>query len=130
VWETDAIEHDRALNDGFVALRASYAGQVKCIYTDPPSTTGNRDFVYNDRFVDEDHAWHHSMWFGFMARRLSLPKDLLAPGGAIDENEACNLKLLLGEEFGPDHEFVFLLLRARWAGTRTAAGFSPTSSSA
>ncbi len=136
VWETDAIEHDRALNEDFVALdpvpelhagdgpfdnlviegdnfdalralRASYAGQVKCIYIDPPYNTGNRDFVYNDRFIDKDHAWRHSMWLEFMARRLTLAKDLLAPDGAIfvsiDDNEAYNLKLLLDEEFGPDH---------------------------
>ncbi len=82
VWERDAIEHDRALNSDFVALdpvpdlsvsengqcanlviegdnfdglralAVAYAGQVKCIVIDPPYNTGNRDFVYNDRFVD------------------------------------------------------------------------------
>jgi len=28
----------------------THAGRVKCIYIDPPYNTGNRDFVYNDRF--------------------------------------------------------------------------------
>ena len=120
VWERDAIEHDRALNDDFVtldpvpdlhagsgpfqnliiegdnfdalrALRSAFAGQVKCIYIDPPYNTGNRDFVYNDRFIDKDHAWRHSMWLEFMFQRLTLAKDLLAPDGAIfvsiDDNE-------------------------------------------
>ena len=106
VWERDAIEHDKALNDDFVvldavpeldagdgphenliiegdnfdalrALRVAYAGQVKCIYIDPPYNTGNRDFVYNDRFVDKDHSWRHSMWLEFMFQRLTLAKDLL-----------------------------------------------------
>ncbi|GAA5484183.1 site-specific DNA-methyltransferase [Haloferula sargassicola] len=135
VWERDAIEHDRALNEDFVvlepvaelhagegpfgnliiegdnfdalrALRTAYAGQVKCIYIDPPYNTGNRDFVYNDRFVDKDHAWRHSMWLEFMFQRLTLAKDLLAPDGAIfvsiDDNEVFHLGLLMNEVFGEE----------------------------
>ena len=30
------------------ALEAKYAGQVKCIYIDPPYNTGNEGWVYND----------------------------------------------------------------------------------
>ena len=133
VWERDSIEHDRALNDDFVvldavpeldagdgphenliiegdnfdglrALRVAYAGKVKCIYIDPPYNTGNRDFVYNDRFVDKDHAWRHSMWIEFMFQRLTLARDLLAQDGAIfvsiDDNEGCHLRVLMDEIFG------------------------------
>lgn len=133
VWERDAIEHDRALNDDFVvleavpelhvgagpyenliiegdnfdalrALRVAYAGQVKCIYIDPPYNTGNRDFVYNDRFVDKDHSWRHSMWLEFMFQRLTLARDLLAQDGAIfvsiDDNEIFHLGMLMNEVFG------------------------------
>jgi len=133
VWERDAIEHDRALNDDFVvldavpgldagdgphenliiegdnfdglrALRVAYAGKVKCIYIDPPYNTGNRDFVYNDRFVDKDHAWRHSMWIEFMFQRLILARDLLAQDGAIfvsiDDNEIFHLGMLMNEVFG------------------------------
>ena len=28
----------------------SYAGEVKCIYIDPPYNTGSDGFVYNDKF--------------------------------------------------------------------------------
>ena len=77
---------------------------MKCIYIDPPYNTGNRDFVYNDRFVDKDHAWRHSMWLEFMSHRLTLAKDLLAPDGAIfvhiDDNEIFHLGLLMNEVFG------------------------------
>lgn len=37
--------------DNLVALKALlpyYAGQVKCIYIDPPYNTGNESWVYND----------------------------------------------------------------------------------
>ena len=112
VWEADEIERDRALNSDFVALdldptlsvgtapwenlviegdnfdalrhlRMCYAGRVKCIYIDPPYNTGNRDFVYNDRFVDVNDAWRHSTWCEFMYQRLTLAKDLLRQDGVI-----------------------------------------------
>jgi len=76
VWERNEIEHDKSLNNDFVALdlypslscgdapfenliiegdnfdalrylRMTHAGRVKCIYIDPPYNTGNRDFIYN-----------------------------------------------------------------------------------
>ncbi|MCX6879511.1 MAG: hypothetical protein NTW21_37760 [Verrucomicrobia bacterium] len=28
----------------------------------------------DDRFVDKDHAWRHSMWLEFMFQRLTLAK--------------------------------------------------------
>src|SRR3989338_4560453 len=37
--------------DNLVALKALlpyYAGQVKCIYIDPPYNTGNEDWIYDD----------------------------------------------------------------------------------
>ena len=81
VWERDEIEADAAINNDYVtlqidaelshggapwdnliiegdnfdalrALRMSHKGAIRCIYIDPPYNTGNRDFVYNDRFVD------------------------------------------------------------------------------
>lgn len=133
VWEQDAIEQDRALNSDFVvldelpklgagngakqnliiegdnfdalrALRVAYAGKVKCIYIDPPYNTGNRDFVYNDRFVEKDHNWRHSMWLEFMYQRLILAQELLAQDGAIfvsiDDNEIFHLGMLMNEVFG------------------------------
>jgi len=82
IWEADAIERDKALNDDFVALdllpelcvgsapwrnliiegdnydglrylRMTLSGRVKCILVDPPYNTGSSDFIYNDRFVDK-----------------------------------------------------------------------------
>jgi len=133
VWEADEIERDKALNSDFVALdldpalsygdgpwrnliiegdnydalralKLGFAGRVKCIYIDPPYNTGNKDFIYNDRFVDKEHAWRHSLWCEFMFRRLELAKDLLAPDGvifvSIDDNEVFHLGMLMNRVFG------------------------------
>ncbi|MFI3220794.1 MAG: site-specific DNA-methyltransferase [Methylococcales bacterium] len=132
-WERDDIEHERAINDDFVALdldeslscgdapfqnliiegdnfdalrylRMTYKGKVKCIYIDPPYNTGNKDFVYNDRFIDKDDVYKHSKWLEFMYRRLAVARDLLAEDGvifvSIDDNEQANLKLLMDNVFG------------------------------
>ena len=51
--------------DALRALRATHPGQVKVITIDPPYNTGKRDFVYNDRYVDQDHRFRHSLWLEF-----------------------------------------------------------------
>ena len=41
--------------DNLVALKALlpyYAGQVKCIYIDPPYNTGNENWIYSSFFID------------------------------------------------------------------------------
>ena len=133
VWERKDIDPDRALNRDFVgfevdedqscgpspwrnlliegdnydalrALTTHYAGQVKLIYIDPPYNTGRRDFVYNDRFVDQTDRYRHSIWIDFMFQRLRLARDLLAPDGAIfvsiDDHELFNMGLLMNQVFG------------------------------
>jgi adenine-specific DNA-methyltransferase len=81
----------------------AFAGRVKCIYIDPPYNTGNRDFVYNDRFVDREDLWRHSTWCEFMFQRLTLARELLAEDGvifvSIDDNEAASLGLLMRRVF-------------------------------
>ena len=62
-WDNLIIEGDNF--DALRALRASHKGReqgIRCIYIDPPYNTGNRDFVYNDRFVDKTHRFRHSLW--------------------------------------------------------------------
>lgn len=136
VWERDEIEADQALNEDYVALdldptlshgaapwenliiegdnfdalralRLSHKGAIRCIYIDPPYNTGNRDFVYNDRFVDKTHRFRHSLWLEFMYRRLVLAKELLADDGvifvSIDDNELFRLGMLMDRVFGTDN---------------------------
>lgn len=132
VWERDEIDHDNSLNDDFVVLdvlpelsagdgpwrnliiegdnfdalrylRMTHAGKVRCIYIDPPYNTGNKDFIYNDRFVDKEDVYKHSKWLEYLYRRLLLARELLSEDGVMlvsinDENRA-KLELLLDQVF-------------------------------
>lgn len=90
-----------------IALTYTHAGMIDVIYIDPPYNTGNKDFVYNDRFIGEDDEYRHSMWLSFMEKRLKIAKTLLSEKGvifiSIDDNEQANLKLLCDEIFGYEH---------------------------
>jgi len=149
VWERDDIDPDTAINDDYVALdldpalshgdapwrnliiegdnydalralRMSHAGRIRCIYTDPPYNTGNRDFVYNDRFVDKSHRFRHSLWLEFMYKRLRLAKDLLADDGvifvSIDDNELFRLGMLMDEVFGEGNWIQTLIWKKSYGG--------------
>lgn len=87
-----------------VALQYAYEGKVDVIYIDPPYNTGNKDFVYNDSYVDSEDSYRHSKWLSFMSKRLRIAKRLLSDRGvifiSIDDNEQANLKLLCDEVFG------------------------------
>ena len=115
--------------DALHHLVKSYAGQVKCIYIDPPYNTGTDGFVYNDKFkfsaeelekklsitADEaekiiamtsGHRASHAAWLTFMMPRLQLARDLLSKDGvifiSIDDNEQAYLKQLCDNVFGED----------------------------
>lgn len=89
---------------GLLALLGTHKGKINCIYIDPPYNTGNKDFVYNDKFVDKEDGWRHSKWLSFMSERLKLAKGLLSDDGvifiSIDDNEQAQLKLLCDGIFG------------------------------
>ena len=78
--------------------------KVDCIYIDPPYNTGNKDFIYNDKYIDSEDTWRHSSWLSFMNKRLKLAKELLTEDGvifiSIDDNEISQLKLLCDQIFG------------------------------
>ena len=90
--------------NALAALSYSYAGKIDVIYIDPPYNTGNKDFVYNDSFVDKEDGYRHSKWLSFMNRRLRIAKKLLSEKGvifiSIDDNEQAQLKMLCDELFG------------------------------
>ncbi|THD11042.1 site-specific DNA-methyltransferase [Metallibacterium scheffleri] len=99
------------------ALLPRYAGQVKCIYIDPPYNTGNEGWVYNDNVNSpEIRKWlgevvgkegetldRHDRWLCMMYPRLVLLKQFLREDGAIfvsiDDNEVATLRLLMDEIF-------------------------------
>jgi len=169
VWERDEIEADRAIDANFVAceivpdlsdkpapwdnliiegdnydalrwLRMTHAGQIKCIYIDPPYNTGNKDWVYNDRYMDPEDRFRQSTWLEFLYRRLSLARDLLDENGvlliSINDERRAILELMLDEvmpgmrlgcfvwrtrkggydsgNFSKDHDFVLVYRRPKF----------------
>ena len=103
----DAPNHILIEGDNLEALTAlayTHEGKIDVIYIDPPYNTGNKDFVYNDSFVDREDGYRHSKWLSFMNKRLQIAKSLLSSGGvifiSIDDNEQAQLKLLCDSIFG------------------------------
>ncbi len=89
--------------DSLRLLRATHAGKIRVIYIDPPYNTGNKDWVYNDKFVGANDRYRHSQWLEFLYQRLTLARELLTSDGVIlvsinDENRA-RLELLMDEVF-------------------------------
>ena len=85
-------------------LEKTHKGRIDLIYIDPPYNTGNKDFVYDDAFVDKTDLFSHSKWLSFMDKRLRVARRLLSDGGvifiSIDDNEQAPLKMLCDEIFG------------------------------
>jgi adenine-specific DNA-methyltransferase len=79
------------------ALMPFYAGQVKCIYIDPPYNTGSAFEHYDDNL-------EHTKWLSMMYPRLELLRELLAEDGSIwvsiDDDEGHYLKVVCDEVFG------------------------------
>lgn len=122
--------------DNLVALKALlpyYAGQVKCIYIDPPYNTGNEGWVYNDNVnsplirewlgktvgKETEDLSRHDKWLCMMYPRLALLRQFLRPDGAIfvsiDDNEAFHLRLLMDEIFSANNFLCSFAWEKRYA---------------
>jgi site-specific DNA-methyltransferase (adenine-specific)/adenine-specific DNA-methyltransferase len=110
--------------DNLVALKALlpyYAGQVKCIYIDPPYNTGNEGWVYNDNTnsplirewlgkavgKEAEDLSRHDKWLCMMYPRLALLRQFLREDGVlfftIDDAEVGNAMMLGNEIFGREN---------------------------
>jgi adenine-specific DNA-methyltransferase len=158
VWERREIEHEDLLadtvplveadpalavgngpcsnliieGDNFEALKLlamTHAGRLKCIYIDPPYNTGNRDFVYNDRFIGKDERFRQSTWLEFLYRRLTLARRLLADDGvllvSINDDNRAPLEMLLNDVFA-GMRVGSLVWRTRIGGNDTRGAFLST----
>lgn len=108
------IDHGGEMNfliegDNLAALQLlvkTHKDNIDLIYIDPPYNTGNKDFMYDDCFVDSNDTFRHSKWLSFMEKRLYIARDLLSRKGvifiSIDDNEQAALKMLCDEVFGID----------------------------
>jgi adenine-specific DNA-methyltransferase len=106
-------------------LNYTHKGKIDVIYIDPPYNTGNKDFTYNDNYVDGDDSFRHSKWLSFMNARLNNAKDLLNDRGvifiSIDDHEQANLKILCDEIFGSNN-FINTIIWQRASGGGNAKG--------
>lgn len=79
------------------SLLPFYAGQVKCIFIDPPYNTKSAFKHYDDNL-------EHSIWLSLMYPRLELLRELLSEDGSIwitlDDNESHYFKVMADEIFG------------------------------
>ena len=109
-WPGNMLIH----GDNLLALRAleqDFAGQVKCIYIDPPYNTGSAFEHYDDNR-------EHSIWLSLMRERLVILRNLLAEDGficcEIDDSEGQYLKVLMDEIFGRSNYLATFYVRVRY----------------
>jgi site-specific DNA-methyltransferase (adenine-specific)/adenine-specific DNA-methyltransferase len=125
------------------ALLPRYAGQVKCIYIDPPYNTGNENWVYNDnvnspairRWLGEvvgkegETLDRHDRWLCMMYPRLVLLRQFLRDDGVIlvslDDAEAGHLRLLMDEVFGFANRLGTIVWNTRNTDNRIKTYLSP-----
>lgn len=107
-------------------LSYTHAGKVDVIYIDPPYNTGNKDFKYNDKYVDADDEFRHSKWLCFMSKRLKIAKSLLASNGlifiSIDDNEQSALRMLCDEIFGANNFLNCVSIKAKASSGASGGG--------
>lgn len=94
-WKGNMLIH----GDNLLALKAleqDFAGQIKCIYIDPPYNTGSAFEHYDDNL-------EHSIWLSLMRERLIILRNLLSEDGLIwitlDDNEVHYCKVMCDEIF-------------------------------
>ena len=103
VSDNDIFDNKLIFGDNLLALKAleqEYAGEVKCVYIDPPFNTG-------EAFENYDDGLEHSIWLGLMNERCRHLHKLLSADGTlvvhIDDNEIAYLTVLLDEIFGREN---------------------------
>lgn len=155
VWERNEIEADNALDADFVVatpvaelaerpapwhnivlegdnynalrwLRMTMSGRIKCIYVDPPYNTGNKDWVYNDHYMNVEDRLRHSTWLEYLFQRFSLARDLLTEDGviliSINDEQRSKLELLV-EEAMPGMRIGSFTWRTRTGGNEGGDNF-------
>ncbi|MDY4852848.1 MAG: site-specific DNA-methyltransferase [Prevotella sp.] len=116
----DAPNHILIEGDNLEALTAlcyTHEGKIDVIYIDPPYNTGNKDFTYNDDYVDKEDGFRHSKWLSFINKRLKIAKRLMSDDGvifiSIDDNEQANIKLLCNSIWGENNFVACVLQKSR-----------------
>jgi adenine-specific DNA-methyltransferase len=107
-------------------LSYTHRGKIDVIYIDPPYNTGNKDFRYNDSYVEKEDTYRHSKWLSFMEKRLRLASTLMSPSAvifiSIDDHEAAPLKLLCDAIFGEANFLANIVWQKKYAASNDAKG--------
>lgn len=123
VSDQDIFDNRLIFGDNLLALKAlesEYAGEVKCIFIDPPYNTGSA-------FTQYDDGVEHSLWLSLMRDRLEILKRLMSNDGSlwitIDDNEAHYLKIVCDEVFGRAN-YITSVVWEKDKGRRSDTAFS------
>ncbi len=88
-------------------LNYTHENKIDVVYIDPPYNTGQKDFIYNDEFIEKEDKYRHSKWLNFMEKRLNLAKKVLTDDGiifaSIDDNEYPRLIMLFEKIFNENN---------------------------
>lgn len=119
-----AAENMLIHGDNLLALKAleqEFAGQVKCIYIDPPYNTGSA-------FEHYDDGIEHSIWLSMMKPRMEILRALLKEDGSIwisiDDNECHYFKVMLDEIFGRNNFIATIIWQKIYTIKNSAKHFS------
>jgi adenine-specific DNA-methyltransferase len=110
--------------DALKALLPYYAGQVKCIFIDPPYNTQSAVSVHYEDNIE------HSQWLSIVYPRLELLKQLLRDDGSIwitlDDNEAHYMRVIADEVFGRKNFVANVVWQKAYTANQTAQHISNT----
>jgi adenine-specific DNA-methyltransferase len=103
------------------SLLPYFAGQVKCIFIDPPYNTKSAAFPHYDDNLE------HAQWLSMMYPRLGLLRELLAEDGVIyaacDDNEGHYFKVLMDEVMGRQNFLTTFIWQKSYGGGAKARYF-------
>ena len=123
------------------ALLPKYAGEVDCVFIDPPYNTGNEGWCYNDNVnsplmqqwlkdnpVGIEDGLRHDKWLAMMYPRLRLLHELLSEDGSfwmtLDDNEVHRARDMLDDIFGEQNFVATCIWHKIFSPKNTAQFFS------
>lgn len=119
-WNGNMLIH----GDNLLALKAleqDFAGQIKCIYIDPPYNTGSA-------FEQYDDGLEHSIWLSLMRDRLEVIYNLLSKDGSLwislDDTEQAYCKVLCDEIFGRNNFVANVIWEKKYSPSNDAKWLS------
>ena len=109
-------------------LEKTHKGKIDVIYIDPPYNTGNKNWRYNNDFVDANDGFKHSKFISFLYTRLILAKNLLSEEGiiivTIDDYEFHNVRHIMDEIYGEEQYIGNIVIKNNPSGRSTVSGLS------